>query len=90
MEDAGKPNFADYFPILKKIDPQGIRRRMAINFQKMIDLFTSLMDERLEGKRPSDSIQGNDVLDVLLGINQEKTQEIEPSHIPNLLVVKFD
>ncbi|XP_057520076.1 geraniol 8-hydroxylase-like [Amaranthus tricolor] len=89
MEDAGKPNFADYFPILKKIDPQGIRRRMAINFQKMIDLFTSLMDERLEGKRPSDSIQGNDVLDALLGINQEKTEEIAPSHIPNLLVDLF-
>ncbi|KAK2635223.1 hypothetical protein Ddye_030015 [Dipteronia dyeriana] len=26
MEEAGKPNLNDYFPILRKIDPQGIRR----------------------------------------------------------------
>lgn len=25
MDEAGKPNFADYFPVPKRIDPQGIR-----------------------------------------------------------------
>ncbi|PQQ17149.1 geraniol 8-hydroxylase [Prunus yedoensis var. nudiflora] len=27
MEEAGKTNWADFFPVLRKIDPQGIRRR---------------------------------------------------------------
>jgi hypothetical protein len=25
MKEAGKPNLADYFPVLKKIDPHGVR-----------------------------------------------------------------
>ncbi|KAL9242860.1 hypothetical protein vseg_016818 [Gypsophila vaccaria] len=90
MEEVGKPNFADYFPILKKIDPQGIRRRTSVHFQKMIDLFKTLIDERLQGKRPLGIMQAeNDVLDVLLGISQDKTGEIEPSKIPNLLLDLF-
>nr|QNN89151.1 cytochrome P450 [Achyranthes bidentata] len=89
MEGAGETNFADYFPILKRIDPQGIRRRMTNNFQQMIDLFNPLIEKRLQCKRPSDSTEANDVLDVLLGINQEKTEEIEISQILYLLVDLF-
>ncbi|KAL2902371.1 Geraniol 8-hydroxylase [Bienertia sinuspersici] len=89
MDEGGKPNFADYFPFLKKIDPQGIRRRMSVHFQKMIDVFNSMIDQRLKGNGPSSSIQSNDVLDALLGINQEKTEDIEPSKIPNLLLDLF-
>ncbi|PQQ16309.1 geraniol 8-hydroxylase-like [Prunus yedoensis var. nudiflora] len=28
MEEAGKPNWGVFFPVLRKIDPQGIRRRI--------------------------------------------------------------
>nr|ALT04747.1 hypothetical protein [Beta vulgaris] len=89
MEEAGKPNFADYFPFLKRFDPQGIRRRTSVQFKKMIDLFNSMIDQRLQGNKPSDSIPGNDVLDALLGINQDKTEEIDPINIPSLLVDLF-
>ncbi|RXH79880.1 hypothetical protein DVH24_041027 [Malus domestica] len=34
FEEAGKPNLADYFPVLKKIDPQGIRRHTLINISE--------------------------------------------------------
>lgn len=87
MEEAGKPNFADYFPLLRKMDPQGIRQRMTLHFGKMLDLFNTIIEQRLQGKRPSTSEQGNDVLDALLGLNQEKTEEIDPSKIPYLLQV---
>ncbi|KAH9621547.1 hypothetical protein KSS87_022682, partial [Heliosperma pusillum] len=83
MEEVGKPNIADFFPILKKMDPQGIRRRSGVHFQKMIDIFQGLIDERVQGKRPIQA--GNDVLDGLLDIGQEKAEEIEPSKIPFLL-----
>ncbi|KAL2902394.1 Geraniol 8-hydroxylase [Bienertia sinuspersici] len=89
MEEGGKPNFADYLPFLKKIDPQGIRRRMSVHFRKMIDVFNSMIDQRLQGKGPSNSVQINDVLDALLGINQEKKEDIEPSTIPDLLLDLF-
>ncbi|XP_021754035.1 geraniol 8-hydroxylase-like [Chenopodium quinoa] len=89
MDEAGKPNFADYFPILKKIDPQGIRRRMSVHFQKMIDLFNSMIEQRLQGQISSDTTQSYNFLDALLGISQEKTEEIDPSKIPNLFVDLF-
>ncbi|XP_021750011.1 geraniol 8-hydroxylase-like [Chenopodium quinoa] len=89
MEEMGKPNFADYFPLLKKIDPQGIRRRQTVNFGKLIDLFETIIDQRLQGKRPPGSTPGDDVLDALLGINQENSEELELEKIPHLLLDLF-
>ncbi|KAH9605172.1 hypothetical protein KSS87_011128 [Heliosperma pusillum] len=89
MKEAGKPNFADYFPVLRRMDLQGIRRRMSVHFQKMVDVFNTMIEQRLKGERPPGLIQGNDVLDALLGINQEKNAEIEPSNIPYLLLDLF-
>ncbi|VVA36199.1 PREDICTED: geraniol [Prunus dulcis] len=54
MEEAGKPNLADYFPVLKKIDPMGIRRRLGKHFQKMIDLFDRMIVQRLESRKSRD------------------------------------
>ncbi|PRQ39955.1 putative geraniol 8-hydroxylase [Rosa chinensis] len=35
MEDVGKPNMVDFFPLLRKLDPQGIRRRVTkLNISK--------------------------------------------------------
>ena len=39
MEEAGKPNLVDFFPVLKKIDPQGIRRRLTLYFGKAFEIF---------------------------------------------------
>ncbi|KAL9231063.1 hypothetical protein vseg_006331 [Gypsophila vaccaria] len=89
MKEAGKPNFADYFPLLRKMDPQGIRRRMSIHFQKLVDMFNVMIEQRLQGQRPPGLKHGSDVLDALLGINQEKAAEIEPSNLPYLLVDLF-
>lgn len=90
MEEVGKPNFADYFPLLQKIDPQGIRRRISVHFKKMIDLFNTMIDQRLQGTRPPGSLQGNDVLDALLRFNQENPEEIKLSAIRHLLVDLFN
>ncbi|KAH9657647.1 cytochrome p450 family protein expressed [Citrus sinensis] len=40
LEEAGNPNLSDYFPLLKKLDLQGLRRRSAVFCGKMFqDLF---------------------------------------------------
>ncbi|XP_021844510.1 geraniol 8-hydroxylase [Spinacia oleracea] len=88
-EEIGKPNIADYFPILQRIDPQGIRRRTSVHFGKIMSLFKTMIEQRLQRKKQAGSIQGNDVLDSLLGINQEKSKEIESLNIPNLLLDLF-
>ncbi|OUZ99480.1 Cytochrome P450 [Macleaya cordata] len=64
IEEAGKPNLADYFPILRWIDPQGIRRRMTKYFAEIDEIFDGLIDQKLQG--PKEKRTSNDLLDMLL------------------------
>ncbi|KAG8384442.1 hypothetical protein BUALT_Bualt04G0118300 [Buddleja alternifolia] len=86
MTEHGKPNLADYFPLLNKVDPQGIRRRTTVHLGKLIELFSGLISERLE-KRNSTDDEDNDVLDALLRASQESPEEIDRTHIEHLFLV---
>ncbi|CAN4079609.1 unnamed protein product [Withania somnifera] len=48
MEEAGKSNLADYFHVLKRMDPQGIRRRIGKHFGKLLQQIQGLINERLD------------------------------------------
>ncbi|XP_051140288.1 geraniol 8-hydroxylase-like [Andrographis paniculata] len=85
MLDAGKPNLVDFFPVLQKIDPQGIRRRMTIHFGKVIELFDGLINERIESRKSENGAAG-DVIDVLLG---ENSDEIDRTHIERMCLDLF-
>nr|BCD59211.1 cytochrome P450 76AD [Bougainvillea peruviana]BCU88504.1 cytochrome p450 76AD [Bougainvillea peruviana] len=87
MEDIGKPNYADYFPVLKCIDPWGIRRRLAANFNKLIEVFQGFIRQRLS-VASSSATSVDDVLDVLLNLYKEK--ELNMGEINHLLVDIFD
>ncbi|KAI8542240.1 hypothetical protein RHMOL_Rhmol08G0123100 [Rhododendron molle] len=88
MVEVGKPNLADYFSILAKIDPQGIRRRLTNHFGETFELFGRLIDERLELRRLRKSRAENDVIDILLNISEE-TGEINRTHIEHLCLDIF-
>nr|XP_043607913.1 7-ethoxycoumarin O-deethylase-like [Erigeron canadensis] len=85
MVEAGKPNLVDFFPVLKKIDPQKIRTRMSHHFGKVLEMFEHLINERL-GMGESNQ---KDVLDVCLKINQENPDEINHAHIKSLFLDLF-
>jgi cytochrome P450 len=87
MNEVGKPNLADYFPMLKKIDPQGIRQRMTIHFGKIIELFDSMISQRLKQRKVSGSMTNSDMLDTLLNISEENNEEMDKSKIQHLFVV---
>ncbi|KAF3448446.1 hypothetical protein FNV43_RR09159 [Rhamnella rubrinervis] len=89
MEVAGKPNLADFFPLLRKVDPHGIRRQMTKEFEKVIDLLDRMINERLELRKLPGSIRHNDVLDTLLDITEENKEEINRTQILHLLLVLF-
>ncbi|GER30839.1 geraniol 8-hydroxylase [Striga asiatica] len=86
MVEAGKPNLVDFFPMLRKVDPQGVRRRMTVYFGKVIDLFSGLINERLQKGKPS---QYSDVIDVLLAASRETPDEIDRTHIERLCLDLF-
>ncbi|KAJ9147811.1 hypothetical protein P3X46_029930 [Hevea brasiliensis] len=88
MEEAGKPNLADYFPMLRSIDPQGIRRRMTIHFGKILDLFDRIIDQRLQLRKKQGYIPANDVLDTLLALN-EHNKEIDTNCMKCLFLDLF-
>nr|AGX93054.1 geraniol 10-hydroxylase-like protein [Tabernaemontana elegans] len=87
MVEAGKPNLVDFFPVLEKVDPQGIRKRMTVHFGKVLKLFNGLINERLEQKRLQSG--NNDVLDVLLTTSEESPEEIDRTHIERMCLDLF-
>ncbi|XWS49843.1 hypothetical protein CRYUN_Cryun12cG0037900 [Craigia yunnanensis] len=89
MENIGKPNLADYFPMLRKIDPQGVRRRTTIHFEKLLDLFGKMFDERLQSRKAQGSTASNDVLDTLLDIIEGNIEELNRTHVSHLLLDLF-
>ncbi|KAF7828343.1 geraniol 8-hydroxylase-like [Senna tora] len=86
MEEVGKPNVADYFPVLKKFDPLGIKRRNAVHFGKLLDVFQELVRQRVKLRETTGSTTHNDMLDSLLNISQHNSQEMDPEKIRRLSV----
>ncbi len=88
--EAGKPNLADYFPVLKKIDPQGIRRSMTVRLDKLVQLLGGLIKERLDLRKVQKKTSDNsDLLDMCLDINEENPEEIDIALIQRLCVDLF-
>ncbi|KAF3617401.1 geraniol 8-hydroxylase [Capsicum chacoense] len=88
MVEAGKPNLADYFPLLQRIDPQGIRHRMTKHFTEVLQLMSGLIDERLK-ERKMRNHANVDVLDALLNISQDSPEEIDRNHIKQMCLDLF-
>lgn len=72
MAEVGKPNLADYFPVLKEIDPPGLKQRTELYFGKMFDVFDVLIKKRWQQRMQSGSVASNDVLDALLDVMEEE------------------
>jgi cytochrome P450 len=87
MDEAGKPNLVDYFPLLRRIDPQGIRRRTAIHFGKVFDLFDRLIIERLQLRKVKGYIPLDDMLDTLLTISEVNNEEMDATRIKHFFLV---
>ncbi|KAF7844710.1 geraniol 8-hydroxylase-like [Senna tora] len=47
MEEVGRPNVVDFFPILDLLDPQRVRARMKGYAGKLIEFLDGIIDERL-------------------------------------------
>ena len=67
MELAGKPNVADFLPILRWFDPQGIRRKTQFHVERAFEIAGGFIRERMEGMEDGcGKEKRSDYLDVLL------------------------
>ncbi|MFS8017023.1 putative geraniol 8-hydroxylase [Helianthus anomalus] len=85
MEDSGKTNLVDVFPVLRKIDPQGLRRRMTRHFSKVLGIFDQLIEER----QRTGKLEQGDVLDVCLKMMQDNPKEFNHTNIKSLFLDLF-
>ncbi|KAG6651422.1 geraniol 8-hydroxylase-like [Carya illinoinensis] len=89
MTEAGKPNLADYFALLKKIDPQRARQRMTVYFGKLMHLFDHMISQRLHERKVAGSAKCNDMLDTLLNISEKNSEEMDKTKIEHLFLDLF-
>ncbi|PRQ39956.1 putative geraniol 8-hydroxylase [Rosa chinensis] len=89
MEEVGKPNLVDYFPLLRKLDPQGINRRATNYFRKTILIFDRIIHQRLESRKGGNYITTNDMLDTLLNISEVKREDMDIPDTQHLFVDLF-
>ncbi|XP_021740508.1 cytochrome P450 76AD1-like [Chenopodium quinoa] len=83
LEECGRANLSDLFPLLKKLDLQGALKRTSGYFKKLLGIFEEIIVERL--KDPTDV--KDDVLGTLLKL--VKDQEMSVDDIRHMLVDLF-
>ncbi|XP_027099198.1 cytochrome P450 76T24 [Coffea arabica] len=76
LDTLAKLNLSDFFPVLRAIDPQGIRRQTKFYFGKLLQMFDEIIRQRLQEREKSLAYcRRNDLLEVLLDlIQQHKTE----------------
>nr|ALT04745.1 CYP76 [Mirabilis jalapa] len=83
MKVLASPNVSDYFPWLRWLDLQGIKRRSEGCYRKMLGFFGEIIDQRLRDPMSCK----NDVLDTLLKLVDQK--ELSFEDVKHMLVDLF-
>nr|WJZ49105.1 cytochrome P450 [Isodon lophanthoides var. gerardianus] len=86
----GVPNLADYFPILKPLDLQGIKRKAEGYFGRLLAKMEGYLNERLESRRLNpDSPRKNDFLETLVDIVEADGHKLTTDHLTHLMLDMF-
>nr|AKI33881.1 cytochrome P450 76AD1-like protein [Ercilla volubilis] len=91
MEEIGKPNLADCFPVLRFVSAFSVNHQLMGFGNKMNELFAGIIDERLRSGSCSASsgVGDGDVLDTLLRLMKENDSELSLDDIKHLLMDFF-
>ncbi|CAL1376841.1 unnamed protein product [Linum trigynum] len=68
LGELGKPNLGDYFPVVARLDLQGIQRRSEGHLTKMLNWFGWVIEERRRNLKSESYVSTNDMLDTLLAM----------------------
>ena len=84
--EAGTPNISDFFPMLRWLDPQGCRRKVAFHTTKLNDILERKVDDRQRARLSQSFSEPGDFLQVLL--DAYAAQELDRPAIATLLRVR--
>nr|WJZ49113.1 cytochrome P450 [Isodon lophanthoides var. gerardianus] len=83
----GLPNVADFFPILERFDPQGIKGKVDFYMGKLLSIVGDLVEQRLKSRSTTPDYQKkNDFLETLLDISQGDDEDLSVLEIMHLFV----
>nr|A0A1Z3GBS4.1 RecName: Full=Ferruginol synthase; AltName: Full=Cytochrome P450 76AH30 [Isodon rubescens]ASC55319.1 cytochrome P450 CYP76AH30 [Isodon rubescens] len=86
----GVPNFADYFPILKPFDLQGIKRQADGYFGRLLKKIEGYLNERVESRRLNpDAPRKNDFLETVVDIIEADEYKLTTDHLTHLMLDLF-
>ncbi|XP_006365963.1 geraniol 8-hydroxylase-like [Solanum tuberosum] len=89
-EYAGKPNLSDYFPVLKWLDLQGVRRHVRPAYIRLHQIFDQLIEKRLDDRASTRKMKvAGDFLDVLLDQCEDKGSGFDRKTIKPIIVDLF-
>lgn len=74
VEWAGRPNIADFFPLLKRLDPLGMMRNMVRDMGQALNLIARFVNERDEERQSGMVREKRDFLDVLLECRDDEKE----------------
>ncbi|KAK4486232.1 hypothetical protein RD792_008902 [Penstemon davidsonii] len=93
VKTVGVPNVADFFPVLKRFDPQGITKEAEFYFGKLLEMFEDVVKQRLHSRKitsPNPPPKKNDMLEALLDLGEGSEDAFFSSnHIKHLLLDLF-
>ncbi|KAK6942670.1 Cytochrome P450 [Dillenia turbinata] len=76
-ELSGVPNLSDFFPYLRRLDLQGIRRKMTKTLVRALGIISAAVEQRIEDKKNVDWVNWRkDFLDVLLDYEGRNGNEV--------------
>ncbi|XP_065857232.1 iridoid oxidase-like [Euphorbia lathyris] len=90
MELGGKPNFADFFPFLKRLDPQRIKKNMEKQLGQTLSIIDKFVMERIQDRKLKKQRDSEDLLDTFLEYNEsgdDGRQGHEAISTHNMLII---
>ncbi|KAF5730772.1 geraniol 8-hydroxylase-like isoform X1 [Tripterygium wilfordii] len=89
LEEAGRPNFADYFTILRVIDPQGCQKRLKNYYEMLFHIFDGIINKRTQSSDVSymSTTASRDFLDSLLDLAKDYNSEFSMLDLKHMLLV---
>ncbi|XP_042042988.1 ferruginol synthase-like [Salvia splendens] len=82
----GTPNVADFFPILKRLDPQRIKKRSEFYFGRLLGVLGGIIDGRMESRSMETK---NDLLAALLHLMDGSEYDLTYKDIQHLFLDLF-
>lgn len=83
MKSMGAPNLADFFPLLKPFDPQGIKRQSKFYMGKLLEKFEDIINPRLKSRGSK-----HDLLETLVNLMEDAKYNLSINDFKYLFLVR--